>query len=58
MHMYIYIYRQWCCAGHRHPEGTRGYTTTVLESPPGPPRPSLHTLYSDTSRIKYCLMSM
>ena len=19
---------QWCCAGHRHPEGTMGYTTT------------------------------
>jgi len=22
---------QWCCAGHLHPEGTRGYTTTWLD---------------------------
>jgi len=25
---------QWCCAGHRHPEGTRGYTTTWLDKLP------------------------
>jgi hypothetical protein len=22
---------QWCCAGHRHPEGMRGYATTWLD---------------------------